>query len=551
MSLRPQPMPPIPAETARVVHAAFPKGHPYLKMRDTFDALFQDEQFAALFPTRGQPAEAPWRLALVTLLQFAENLSDAQAVDAVRSRIDWKALLSLELTDPGFDASVLCEFRTRLIEGSAEALLFETLLERFRAHKLLNARGKQRTDSTHVLAAVRLLNRLEAVGETVRCALNVLATVAPQWLVGHSRLEWVERYEHRFEEQRLPVSAPEREALALAIGEDGFALLEALEAEGAPAWLREVPAVQFLRQMWIQQYLREPAGERLRVRWRTEEELPPMPQRLISPYDPDARYGKKRSTTWLGYKAHFTETCEEDQPVLITDVQTSPPLAVDSETLPAIQDALKRRDLLPETQITDTGYVDGATLVSSEEKHQVELLGPALEDTSWQAQAGQGFAASDFEICFGEQYALCPRGQRSVAWHEKEERDQPVIRVYFSQTACRGCPSRADCTRSKGARRLTLRPEKEYRALLWARERQRTEEFARRYACRAGVEGTHTQAVRRCGMRRCRYVGETKVHLQHLMTAAALNFVRVAMWLMDEPRARTRQSAFVRMMVAT
>ena len=127
-------------------------------------------------------AEAPAQLALITVMQFAEGLSDAQAADAVRARIDWKYALAPDLTDPGFDASVLSEFRQRLITGHAELLLFETMLPRFQEQGLLKAKGRQRTDSTHVLAAIQTLNRLECIGETLRHALNVLATVAPNWL---------------------------------------------------------------------------------------------------------------------------------------------------------------------------------------------------------------------------------------------------------------------------------------------------------------------------------------------------------------------------------
>jgi transposase len=550
MSLRPQPVPPVPAETARIAHGAFPKGHPYLRMRDEFETFFQDEQFAHLFPTRGQPAEAPWRLALVCVLQFAEDLSDRPAADAVRGRIEWKYLLSLELDDPGFDATVLSEFRGRLEGGGAERLLFDTLLEQFRARQLVKARGVQRTDSTHVLAAVRLLNRLESVGETMRSALNSLAAVAPEWVVAHSRPEWVPRYERRFEEQRLPSGEKARQALAEVIGVDGFELLEALWAADAPPWLREVPAAQVLRQVWLQQFLREPVGKRLRVRWRAEADLPPMPQRIISPYDAEARYGKKRSTAWLGYKVHFTESCDPEGPVIITDVQTTAPLAVDSEALPQIQADLKRRDLLPAVQAVDAGYVDAATLVSSPQEYQVTLLGPALADTSWQAKAGKGYAASDFAIDWEAKQAVCPAGKRSIAWHEKQERGQPVVAIYFSRPECGCCPSRAECTRAAAGRRLTLRPEAEYRALQAARERQKTRAFLQRYACRAGVEGTHTQGVRRCGLRQCRYIGARKGWMQHLFTGAALNFVRVAAWLMGEPRARTRECAFVRAMAA-
>jgi transposase len=151
MSLRPQSVAPVPEETARVAHAAFPKGNLYLQIRDEIGVLFQDSDFTDLFPTRGQPAYAPWRLALITIFQFIENLSDRAASDAVRARIDWKYALNLELEDSGFDSTVLCEFRARLVAGNAENSLFDKLLDWCRERKMLKARGKQRTDSTHVL----------------------------------------------------------------------------------------------------------------------------------------------------------------------------------------------------------------------------------------------------------------------------------------------------------------------------------------------------------------------------------------------------------------
>jgi transposase len=150
MSLRPQPLEPVPEDTARVARAAFPKGNPYLTLRDQLGTIFQDEDFIALFPMCGQPSLPPWRLALVTILQFRETLADRQAAEAVRARIDWKYLLGLDLSDPGFDFSVLSEFRDRLLAGSAEELLLAKLLERCRAMGLLTARGPQRTDATPV-----------------------------------------------------------------------------------------------------------------------------------------------------------------------------------------------------------------------------------------------------------------------------------------------------------------------------------------------------------------------------------------------------------------
>src|SRR5919199_3810392 len=228
--LRPQSPPIVPEETRRVARAAFPKGTLCLRIADALGPVYQDGRFASLFPHRGRPAEAPGRLALATVLQFVENLSDREAADAVRGRIDWKYALGLALTDPGFDHTVLSEFRTRLVAGGAELLLLDTLLERLKAEGLVKARGRQRTDSTHVLAAVRALNRLERVGETLRAALNELAAVAPEWLQALAPPARYERYGRRVENHRLPKTEAARSALAAEIGADGRQLLAALDA---------------------------------------------------------------------------------------------------------------------------------------------------------------------------------------------------------------------------------------------------------------------------------------------------------------------------------
>src|SRR5215475_5983453 len=219
MSLRPHALESVPEETVRVARAAFPKGNPYLLLRDTLGTIFRDDDFAPCFPLEGQPGLPPWRLALVTLMQFRENLADRQAAEAARARIDWKYLLGLELSDPGFDFSVLSEFRDRLLAGGAEDLLLDTLLEQGRALGWLPPRGQQRTDSTHVLAAIRVLNRLELVAETLRAALNAVATVAPTWLQTLSPLAWYDRYGRRIEDARLPKDKAAREAYAQRVGE--------------------------------------------------------------------------------------------------------------------------------------------------------------------------------------------------------------------------------------------------------------------------------------------------------------------------------------------
>ncbi|MEI5102953.1 transposase [Streptomyces sp. PmtG] len=163
-------------------------------IRDRLDVLFEDEEFVGLYPDDGRPGLSPRQLALVSVLQFAENLSDRAAADAVRTRIDWKYAIGLELEDPGFDHSVLCEFGARLAEqGGAADRLLQLMLDRLVEAGLLKAGDRQRTDATHVLAAVRTLSRLELVGETPRAALEELAEAAPDWLTPLIEPEWAKR----------------------------------------------------------------------------------------------------------------------------------------------------------------------------------------------------------------------------------------------------------------------------------------------------------------------------------------------------------------------
>lgn len=287
----------LPDDTARVARAAFPKGNPYLRLSDVLGPLFTSADFADLYPAVGQPAEDPAQLALVTLLQFAEGLTDRQAADAVRARIDWKYALALPLDDDGFDASVLVEFRARLLAGGAEQRLFEMVLVCLKEHGFVKARGKQRTDSTHVLAAIHVLNRLECVGETLRHALNVLATAAPTWLRSWAPPVWFDRYGQRLQDYRLPKGKDERARLAEQIGADGRHLLARLDDPSTPAGLSELPAVRVLRRVWLEQFYAEDP-----IRWRAATDLPPAAVMISSPYDVEARYSMKRDTQWTGYK---------------------------------------------------------------------------------------------------------------------------------------------------------------------------------------------------------------------------------------------------------
>jgi transposase len=481
MSMYAQGIGSIPAETMRVAHAAYPKGSLAMRLRDELGGIYQDEQFGALFPVRGQPAEAPWHLALVLVLQYAEGLTDRQAAEAVRGRIDWKYALGLELSDPGFDASVLTEFRERLVAGQAETMLLDVLLERCKQRGWLKAGGNQRTDSTQVLARVRSLSNLECVGETLRAVLDDVALLAPDWLASQISPEWFERYSHRVENYRLPKAESQRTALAEQIGADGVHLLAALEEADAPAGLKELERVQVLRQVW-QQYYELSKG---RANWRAGPQVEEQEGVLRSPYDPQARTGKKRETTWLGYKVHLTETCDgsPDVPHLIVQVQTTVANVQDVEVTATIQQELAQADLLPEEQIVDTGYVDADLLVSSQQNHGIKLVGPVLSDNSWQAKAGKGFDAAHFQIDWQATCATCPQGQQSARWTPLSDPER--IEIVFARTTCATCPCRTDCTRSQTTGRvLHVRPQGAQEALLARRKAQETPLFRQRYATR-------------------------------------------------------------------
>jgi transposase len=539
MSMRPKPIGPVPQDTARVARAAFPKGNVYMEMRNVFGTIYDDEDFSELFEVRGRPAIAPWRLALVTVMQFSEGLSDRQAAEAVRARIDWKYALGLQLTDPGFDFSVLSEFRSRLVEGGKERLLLEKLLEGCKERGYLKVRGRQRTDSTHVLGALRVLSKWERTAETMRAALNALASADPDWLREHADPEWFERYGRRIEDQRLPKGKEARIEYLKTVGADGMRLLAHIEAPHTPQNLRELAEVEILRRLWEQHYERSD-GE---IRVLDPKEMPEAARRIESPYETEARYCTKGGMSWVGYKVHLTESCDKGFPHLITDVHTTAATATDVKQLAAIQQRLAASGVLPAQLLADSSYVCGSNLVSSHAR-QIDLIGPAYKDNTWQAKADEGFDVASFRIDWEGKIVTCPEERQSIRWSEtKTARGRSMIHIDFAPDDCTACPSRSSCTRANNLpRTLTLQPREEHEAIQFARKRQKTEEFAALYSQRAGIEGTVSQGVRAFRLRKARYRGLKKTHLQELATATAVNVGRIANWLNDIPTAATRRS---------
>jgi len=393
-----------------------------------------------------------------------------------------------------------------------------------------------------MLGALRVLRRRECVSETLRAALNAVATAAPDWLRQHTPADWFTRYRRRIEEYRLPKGKEARQAYGETVGAGGMALLTALFAPTAPPALRSLPAVDLLRRTWRYQYVVWEG----QIRLRDPKEMPATAMRIDTPYEPEARYGEKRGMGWTGYKVHLTETCDDDLPHLLTQVETTVATETDVAHLAVIHEELARTGLLPARHLVDAGYIRARNLVESRVQHGIELFGPTYEDRQWQARADTGYDVAHFHIDWDAKVVTCPQGRRSIRWCSPQTaRGRSMIHVDCAPADCHTCPVRADCTRAKHQPRgLTLLSREEHQVMQAARQRQETEAFAVQYARRQGIEGTLSHGVRAFGLRQARYRGRGKTHLQHVATAVAVNLHRLTDWFNGVPCAPTRCSHF-------
>ena len=402
-----------------------------------------------------------------------------------------------------------------------------------------------------MLAAVRTLNRLERVGETMRDALNEVATVAPEWLQAMAPAAWYERYGRPVENYRLPKTEAARQDLATTIGADGQQLLSAIDGTTGQPELAQLPAVQVLRQVWAAQYIAE--GKRMRLG--SAAELPRSAEQICSPYDPEARYSNKRDTTWVGYKVQVTETCDPacEGPHVITNVETTPATTPDDNMIAVVHQSLEKRGLLPGEHLVDKGYTDSHVLVGSQQRYGVTIIGPVADDPSWQARLDDGLTKAAFHVDWDRKVVTCPAGKQSISWLPSTHTEAGMVfEARFATRDCFPCPLRPRCTRGKREPRIIgMQAREHFEALQGARRHQKTPAFRSSYAARAGIEGTHAQAISRCGLRRCRYIGLAKTRLQHVLTATAINLVRVAEWFAGTPVAKTRCSRFATLRAAT
>jgi hypothetical protein len=523
--MRPRESVEVPEETARIVRAACPKGTRATRLRDVLGPVFVDGQFTDWFAVEGRGGVAPGVLAMVCVLQAMERMSDREAADAVRTRVDWKYALALPLADAGFHHSVLEEFRQRLVVDDRAMRLLDAMLAAADAAGLTRQGGRMRTDSTHVIAELRRLCRWELLGETVRLALDEIAGMAPGWLGPRIRAGWEDRYGRRVEASRLPKGEDARWAWAGQVAADGGVLLAEIAGDPDAAWLTNLPQVNALASIWAQQCVADADGV-----WHVRKEcLLAGADRILSPHDPEARWSTKRSMTWEGYKFHGTESCDDDLPHLITDVQTTAATTADVVMLETIQADLVERGRTPGEQYADTGYVTAEAIRVATEQG-ITVVGPIVCDSSWQAKAGKGFDRASFVIDWDTRSAICPTGKLATVWRDQRCDHGIGAALRFAEAGCAACPRRSDCTRDPQGRQITLPPRDVHEIQLANRAAQTDPDWRRGYHRRAGVEGTISEAVRGYGLRHTRHRGRARTHVRHVLIACGMNAARIADW---------------------
>jgi len=282
------------------------------------------------------------------------------------------------------------------------------------------------------------------------------------------------------------------------------------------------------------------------VRLRGKGDPPPEAGPVESPYDPEARFRIRSGTSWTGYIVDLTETCEDDAVHLLTHAMTTTAAVHEARCTAAIHQALAGKGLVPGEHLVDAAYVYAELLVDSREELGIDLVGPPRPNPSWQGKVEGGYTLDRFAVDWDARRVRCPQGKLSSAWSPRvDHAGAPYVSVWFRKPDCGACPARPLCTRAKhGARHLKLQPRAEHEALRAARGRLATKEGRRVYARRAGIEGTLSQGVRAFGLRRSRYRGLARTHLQHVATAAAIDLARLGDWLRAIPRAATRTSRF-------
>jgi len=374
--------------------------------------------------------------------------------------------------------------------------------------------------------------------------------------------------------ERLPRGIEAVTAHVLQVGQDGILLLEALYDPQSPPGLRDLPAVQVLRQVWIQQYWFDEGGQ---LGWRGPKStrdrasrrgtrrrdtgspeavgrpdpatarVPWASVEIVTPHDSQARYSQKVTPSgqreWIGYCDHQTEACSRTGANVIVQVVTRPATEQDIDALDRIHHGITAQDLQPSEHLVDGGYTSPDSIHHAAQQWNINLVGPVRVDR--RAAERPGFAKEDFHIDWQARTVTCPNGTTSPPWKPTLGDGHPRLSVLFPRKACRECPDRTCCTGNTEdrGRHIFLLPQAQQEIQNHVRQQQNTEDWKRTYALRAGCEATVSETVHAHGLRNCRYRGLAKTHVQHVLTAAGANIIRLSSWNgSDGPHSHTRRN---------
>ena len=513
-------------DTSFLTQALFDAQNPYeIFRREIYPAL--QERRAELCQLycldNGRPGLEPVLLAGVTLLQFIEKVPDRQAVELLRLHLGWKHALGLRIDDPGFHPTSLVTFRERLTGSADGRLLFDIILRFLHGKSFVKRHGKQRLDSTHVLAAVARMGRLEVVRETLRLFLETiqrrrLEGSLPEWSLFHDRYIDCDIAWHKVGKDQLIRKHQQA-------GRDMHRLLQ---------WVRDIPELaghkqtQLLRRVFDEQYTLTEQGPRQR-----QHEGPGV---VKNPHDPDVQWSSKEPNgqkAWEGYKVQIAETVPEGQPSERQKGQPTTAFITEITTTEAIASDFEGRDIVEQRQdehglgaadecYVDAGYISDDTLARAEQAGRV-LIGPARPSRN---ASGALFTADDFEVSVADRQALCPAGHPSTQCSRLENATTGQVNYRFEWSYhCDGCPFQSQCTTARSGRRMLVVGE-HHDHLQKRRREMPTEAFREAMKQRRGIEGTISEFARNGG-RRTRYRGLPKTSLCNYLHGAALNVKRL------------------------
>jgi len=480
--------------------------------------ILSEEDFRAFYSSTGRSGIHPFILSIVTVLQYLEKLPDRKASQQVVKRIDWKYALHQTLIWMGFHYSDLCNFRKRLLAHDAESLIFDKLVSHLVDRGWLKSGGKQRTDATHIVGEVKRLSLLELKWESLRMALVDLMSEDAKWVLSNLEEAFTESYASSRNTYRM--SEADLKQVEKQVEGDMLRLLNQIDQAGQADWLK-LTHVQLLYRVGREQLDCVDPSEF--PDWQDSALSLDLPDGLIaSPHDPDARFSQKRSTQWVGYKTHITETVEGEHGNFVTDMHVTPANVNDDQSLDDIEDKLEQRNVSPDDLHVDQGYMSGKTIDTSAERG-IDLRGRVQASAS---SKPEGFRLCDFDIDVDQQQAICPAGNTSVRWSHVKGTKGVAFRAFFGKQ-CQACPFfREDaCTTQPSGRRLDI--SLHHNTLQRRRQEQQTDAFKQDMKKRAAIEGTISEAVRAHGLRQNRYRGLEKTQFQAYMTGAAMNLKRL------------------------